>query len=148
MRTRFLNIDYFTPTPIQTLETLTFLHLPIPNLPRSNLSTSDVLRAALRFDPLLQVSLQIEQLPINAALSKFFSDVIPHNLALDAAELAAAVSETNRSCSGSAVRVSEIADVFEKEKGQDNQIKTGLCGDWVQGSGLLSEGGWWQKRWG
>nr|XP_011470375.1 PREDICTED: uncharacterized protein LOC101315396 isoform X2 [Fragaria vesca subsp. vesca] len=126
MRTRFLNIDYFTPTPIQTLETLTFLHLPIPNLPRSNLSTSDVLRAALRFDPLLQVSLQIEQLPINAALSKFFSDVLPQNLALDAAEFAAASSETNRSRSGSAARVSEIADVFEKEKGQENQIKAGL----------------------
>lgn len=96
MRTRFLNIDYFTPNPFQTLETPTFLHLPIPNLPHHNLSTSDVLRA-LRFDSFLKVSLQIEQLPINAALSKFFSDVLPQNIAVDVAEFEAAVSSPTRS---------------------------------------------------
>ncbi|CAB4271376.1 unnamed protein product [Prunus armeniaca] len=39
MRTRYLNIDYFTVTPIQTLETLTFLHLAHSNLSISSNSS-------------------------------------------------------------------------------------------------------------
>ncbi|XP_062001396.1 protein SHORTAGE IN CHIASMATA 1 [Rosa rugosa] len=125
MRTRFLNIDYFTPTPLQTLETLTFLHLPIPNLPpHPNLSTSNVLQN-LRLDPVLQVSLQIEQLPITAALSKFFSDVLPQNLPVDIADFEAPKRRSFGSGS-SAVRVSEQeADVLRKEKGLQNQIAAG-----------------------
>ncbi|XP_050385730.1 protein SHORTAGE IN CHIASMATA 1 [Argentina anserina] len=114
MRTRFLNLDYFTPTPIQTLETLTFLHLPIPNLHHSNLSASDVLRAAVRFDPLLHLSLPIEQLPIADALSNFFAAVLPQHLAVDVSDFDAAAK-------------SEKADVLGKQKGPENQITAGLA---------------------
>ncbi|XP_068316321.1 protein SHORTAGE IN CHIASMATA 1-like [Pyrus communis] len=72
MRTRYLNIDYFTTTPTQALESLTFLHLPILPLSPSNLSTAFDGLHLLLFDSELEVSLQIEQLPMGAALTKFF----------------------------------------------------------------------------
>ncbi|PQP91868.1 protein SHORTAGE IN CHIASMATA 1 [Prunus yedoensis var. nudiflora] len=124
MRTRYLNIDYFTVTPIQALETLTFLHLPIPHLAHSHLSTINGLHF-LHFDSVLEVSLQIEQLPIETALSKFFSDVLPQSIDLDAPDFEiVGSSPTSRSFgSGSHVlQFSEKAEVLKKEKELENQL--------------------------
>lgn len=76
MRTRFLNTDYFT-----TIETLNFLSLPIPDVSPSRLSVGK--DDHLRFDSVLDVSLDIDQLPIHSALSKFFFDVIPQAIDVD-----------------------------------------------------------------
>lgn len=112
MRTRYLNIDHFTVTPIQALETLTFLHLPIPHLAHSHLSTFNGLHF-LHFDSVLEFSLQIEQLPIETALSKFFSDVLPQSINLDASDFEiVGSSPTSRSFgSGShGLQFSEVTD--------------------------------------
>lgn len=78
MRTRFLNTDYFTTS---TTGTLNFLNLPPPHLPPSHLPIfNDDL---LHFDPLLNVPLQTERLPIDAALSKFLSEAIPQFIDVD-----------------------------------------------------------------
>lgn len=75
MRTRFLNIDYFSPS--QTLEPLTFLHLPVPRLSPAPLSTFHDL---VPFVSPLNVFLPIHSFPIHSALSKFFSAVLPHHI--------------------------------------------------------------------
>ncbi|BBG98288.1 shortage in chiasmata 1 [Prunus dulcis] len=124
MRTRYLNIDYFTVTPIQALETLTFLHLPIPHLAHSHLSTFNGLHF-LHFDSVLEFSLQIEQLPIETALSKFFSDVLPQSIDLDAPDFEIVPSSpTSRSFgSGShGLQFSEKAEVLKREKELENQL--------------------------
>ncbi|XP_070682825.1 protein SHORTAGE IN CHIASMATA 1-like isoform X2 [Malus domestica] len=129
MRTRYLNIDYFIATPIQALESLTFLHLPILPLPPSNLSTAFDGLHHLRFHSELEVSLQIEQFPIAAALTKFFSDVLPQNIVLDVADFDAGdPSPSSRSFdSGSReLRFSETkAEDLKNEKGLEDQITFG-----------------------
>ncbi|TXG70897.1 hypothetical protein EZV62_005832 [Acer yangbiense] len=84
MRTRYLNIDYFAPSS-SPIETLGFLNLPIPHLPPSRLSSCNDGRDLLHlsFDSVLDVSLDIDQLPIHSALSKFFSDAIPQLIDVD-----------------------------------------------------------------
>ncbi|XP_022724596.1 LOW QUALITY PROTEIN: protein SHORTAGE IN CHIASMATA 1-like [Durio zibethinus] len=80
MRTRFMNTDYVTTSQSPT-ETINFLHLPPPRLPPWHLSIfNDVL---LHFDPFLNVPLQTERLPIDAALSKFLSEAIPQFIDVD-----------------------------------------------------------------
>ncbi|KAE8664022.1 hypothetical protein F3Y22_tig00112857pilonHSYRG00152 [Hibiscus syriacus] len=68
MRTRFLNVDYLSASQ-STTGTLSFPNLPPPHLPPhvSNFNVDDL----LHFDPFLNVNLplQTENLPINAALS-------------------------------------------------------------------------------
>ncbi|ESR35154.1 hypothetical protein CICLE_v10006492mg [Citrus x clementina] len=82
MRTRFLNTDYFTTSSSSTpIETLNFLSLPIPHVSQSLLSVGK--DDHLRFDSVLDVSLDIDQLPIHSALSKFFFDVIPQAIDVD-----------------------------------------------------------------
>lgn len=84
MRTRFLNTDYFTSSHSPT-ETLSFLNLPLPQLPPWHLSTfKDEL---LRFDSFLNVPLETDRLPIDAALSKFLSDTIPQFIDVDFRDL-------------------------------------------------------------
>ncbi|XP_030533484.1 protein SHORTAGE IN CHIASMATA 1 [Rhodamnia argentea] len=79
MRTRFLNIDYFSvePPPSSPTQTLTFLNLPVPLLPSTLPLASE--RDLPGFDSLsaIDVSLQLDRLDIESALSKFLSDVIP-----------------------------------------------------------------------
>ncbi|KAK7270851.1 hypothetical protein RJT34_26329 [Clitoria ternatea] len=79
MRTRFLNNDYFTLPPSQRPETLSFLNLPVPSLPPPPPSA---VHHHLHFDPPLHLSLHIDPLPIDAALSTFLSSAIPHRIHL------------------------------------------------------------------
>ncbi|CAL5364370.1 unnamed protein product [Camellia sinensis] len=84
MRTRFLSIDYLNSAPIHALQTLEFLRLPPPHLPPPFQTFEEeeehhhhhLLRC---FDdvPALSLSLHTDTLPIDNALSKFFSDVVP-----------------------------------------------------------------------
>ncbi|KAM2384525.1 hypothetical protein ACFXTH_041948 [Malus domestica] len=129
MRTRYLNIDYFTATPTQTPDSTTFLHLPIPHLPPSNLSTPfDGLQLS-RFDSELEVSLQIEQLPIGDALSKFFSDVLPQKIVIDVADLEAGDSSPSSRSFGSGSRELQFseqkAEDLKEEKRSEDQITFG-----------------------
>lgn len=79
MRTRFLNTDYFTSYPSPE-ETLSFLKLPIPHLPPRLLSFEEDFS---RFDSQANISLEVERLPIDSALSKFISQVIPEIIDVD-----------------------------------------------------------------
>lgn len=82
MRTRFLNIDYFSTPPSQVFETLGFLNLPAPdNFPAP--LVCDGVDDRLRFGSLENVCLPIGNLPIEAALSKFLSDVVPDRVSVD-----------------------------------------------------------------
>ncbi|KAL8543957.1 hypothetical protein ACS0TY_004488 [Phlomoides rotata] len=87
MRTRFLPTDYSTTTATATatatatgggcpIETLDFVRLPLPDLPPP-LFSAYFLHS---FDeiPAFGISLEIEKLPIDDALSIFLSDVLPH----------------------------------------------------------------------
>nr|KYP41950.1 hypothetical protein KK1_036658 [Cajanus cajan] len=81
MRTRFLNNDYFALPPLQTLP---FLHLPVPRLPPPPLSA---VHHHLRFDPPLQLSLHLDPFPVDAALSAFLSAVLPHRIRIHSRDL-------------------------------------------------------------
>uniref|UniRef100_A0A7N2MH46 Uncharacterized protein n=1 Tax=Quercus lobata TaxID=97700 RepID=A0A7N2MH46_QUELO len=77
MRTRFLNIDYFS--PIQALEPQAFLHLPVPHLPPPpSLSSFNDLFTS--FASPLHVSSALHDLPLDSALSDFLSAVLPHRI--------------------------------------------------------------------
>ncbi|KAJ7974200.1 Protein SHORTAGE IN CHIASMATA 1 [Quillaja saponaria] len=93
MRTRFLNIDYFSSAPTQFFQTLAFLHLPVHHLPNPHLSTIEDL---IRFDSVPNVSLQIDRLPIDAALSKFFSGVLPQKIHVRIEDFNATVPSRNQ----------------------------------------------------
>ncbi|KAL2920648.1 Protein SHORTAGE IN CHIASMATA 1 [Bienertia sinuspersici] len=77
MRTRFLTTDYFT-----TNQTLTFLRLPLSPLPSSynHLSSFDDNHPFCTDDFAISVTYQLENLPIDDALSKFYSDVLPQTI--------------------------------------------------------------------
>ncbi|XP_057952436.1 protein SHORTAGE IN CHIASMATA 1 isoform X2 [Malania oleifera] len=96
MRTRFLVIDYFTPSSLQTLGSpLPFLRLPLPQLPSpSPLSASEALLSC--FDSVPSFSLDIESLPIHGALSRFLSDALPQNVPLQTGDFEISRSETQR----------------------------------------------------
>ncbi|XP_023635371.1 protein SHORTAGE IN CHIASMATA 1 isoform X2 [Capsella rubella] len=82
MRTRFLNIDYFSTPPSQVFETLGFLNLPAPdNFPAP--LVCDGVEERLRFSSIENVCIPIGNLPIEAALSKFLSDVVPDRVSVD-----------------------------------------------------------------
>ncbi|XP_030501394.2 protein SHORTAGE IN CHIASMATA 1 isoform X1 [Cannabis sativa] len=81
MRARFPHIDYFPTIPFQLHETLTFLQLPLSQVspsPPLTSTFSDLI--FLRSDSIPELSLPIENLPIQTALSKFFSNVIPQKI--------------------------------------------------------------------
>ncbi|KMS95282.1 hypothetical protein BVRB_009600 [Beta vulgaris subsp. vulgaris] len=77
MRTQFLTTDYFT-----TNQTLTFLRLPLSHHPSppNSLSSSDELLRCCTDSSAIAVSLQLQKLPFEDALSKFYSDVLPHTI--------------------------------------------------------------------
>ncbi|KAI4351756.1 hypothetical protein L6164_006078 [Bauhinia variegata] len=98
MRTRFLNIDYFSLAPRQSRETLAFLHLPVPLLPST---LPSAIEDHLPFDSLLNVPLLIERLPIDAALSKFLSYVLPQSIDVDFQDSQASRASGDKECSSS-----------------------------------------------
>ncbi|OVA09475.1 hypothetical protein BVC80_8629g6 [Macleaya cordata] len=78
MRTRFLNIDYFSHSSDKTLRDLNFLSLPVPQIDSSNLFSKTEI---LCFDSVSEISLEIDRfLQIDKPLSLFFSDVLPHRI--------------------------------------------------------------------
>ncbi|PPR94414.1 hypothetical protein GOBAR_AA26258 [Gossypium barbadense] len=79
MRTRFLNVDYLSAFQ-SPAETLSFLNLPPLHFPPHASNFSDNL---LHFDSFLNLPLQTERLPIDAALSNFLSKAIPPFIDVD-----------------------------------------------------------------
>ncbi|KAK8267156.1 hypothetical protein V6Z12_D12G293500 [Gossypium hirsutum] len=79
MRTRFLNVDYLSAFQ-SPAETLSFLNLPPPHFPPH---TSNFIDDLLHFDSFLNLPLQTERLPIDAALSNFLSEAIPPFIDVD-----------------------------------------------------------------
>ncbi|XP_021730416.1 protein SHORTAGE IN CHIASMATA 1-like [Chenopodium quinoa] len=77
MRTRFLTPDYFISD-----QTLKFLRLPLSPLPSppKSLSSSDEFLRCCSTSSAISVSHQLQNLPIDGALSKFYSDVLPHTI--------------------------------------------------------------------
>ncbi|KAK2653842.1 hypothetical protein Ddye_013698 [Dipteronia dyeriana] len=114
MRTRFLNIDYFAPSS-SPIETLGFLKLPVPHLPPSRLSSCNDGRDLLHlsFESVLDVSLDIDQLPIHSALSKFFSDSIPQLIDVDLRSFEAVRSPIRD--------VEKESDILYEEKEEEGQ---------------------------
>ncbi|KAJ4841761.1 hypothetical protein Tsubulata_043782 [Turnera subulata] len=101
MRTRFLNTDCLCShsSSSSASQTLSFLHLPIPQLPPpsrfSGCRSEDYL---LPSHPLPHNSPSIHTPPIDVALSNFISDVTPHFLQLvDYADAGSAKHETSLS---------------------------------------------------
>jgi len=80
MRTRFLNTDYFSSSPV---DTLSFLNLPVPHLAPPPPPEQELHRLLRFFHPLETLSLPIERPPIDSALSKFISSVLPHFIDFD-----------------------------------------------------------------
>ncbi|KAJ0261746.1 Protein SHORTAGE IN CHIASMATA 1 [Hirschfeldia incana] len=82
MRGRFLNIDYFSTPPSQVYEALGFLNLPAPvDFPPPLFR--DTREEFLRFEPVEGFSIPIDNLPIEEALSRFLSDVVPDRVSVD-----------------------------------------------------------------
>lgn len=82
MRSRFLNTDYFSTSSSLVYETLGFLDLSVPD----NFSAPVICDGEddrLRFDSVEDFCLPIANLPIDAALSKFLSDVVPDRVSVD-----------------------------------------------------------------
>ncbi|GFZ15332.1 shortage in chiasmata 1 [Actinidia rufa] len=88
MRTRFLCIDYFNSAPYQALETLEFLRFPPPHLPPSNPSIFEDLSCFFDDVSSPSLSFEIELFPIDSALSKFFSNVLPRSIDVETVEFA------------------------------------------------------------
>ncbi|XP_043704967.1 protein SHORTAGE IN CHIASMATA 1 [Telopea speciosissima] len=84
MRTRFRCVDYFKRASIEGLDNLNFFRLPVPLFPPSNICDGE---ETCCFDSISSVSLEIERLPVENALSRFFSDVLPHTIDVDNGEI-------------------------------------------------------------
>ena len=87
MRTHFADFDYFVTSPIQGLESLAFQQLPVPQVSPSppTSSFSDLLFRC--FGSAVYVYLGIEKLPVETALSKFFSELLPQKIEFGAEDL-------------------------------------------------------------
>ncbi|VVB15691.1 unnamed protein product [Arabis nemorensis] len=108
MRSRFLNTDYFSSSSSLVYETLGFLNLPVPDtFPASVVCDGENDR--LRFESVEDFCLPIANLPIDAALSKFLSDVVPGRVSVDYG-----VFETDNSSPGG---------YFSDEKNDGNVIE-------------------------
>ncbi|PON31976.1 hypothetical protein PanWU01x14_365340 [Parasponia andersonii] len=124
MRTRFSDVDYFVTAPIQALETLTFFQLPVAQVSPSPPATTTTIPFSdlllfLRSDSAFEISLSIENLPIQTALSKFFSDVLPQNIVTDAQGFDDEVPSATRTSSSSRsfeTRILENTEVHNEEK--------------------------------
>ncbi|XP_058076446.1 protein SHORTAGE IN CHIASMATA 1-like [Magnolia sinica] len=76
MRTRFLNVDFFRPSPNQTLENISIFRLPIPHLPAPIFPSETEISS---FDLISCNSSEVDQLPFENALSQFLYAVLPSN---------------------------------------------------------------------
>ncbi|KAK9994480.1 hypothetical protein SO802_024183 [Lithocarpus litseifolius] len=124
MRTRFLNIDYFS--PIQALEPQTFLHLPVPHLPPPPLpppSLSSFNDLFTSFASPLHVSSALHDLPLDSALSDFLSAVLPHRI--DHADIEHSDAAAPTPCFRETRLSQQEAEVLYEEKEVESQ---GNCG--------------------
>ncbi|XP_024028664.1 protein SHORTAGE IN CHIASMATA 1 [Morus notabilis] len=124
MRSRFSDSDFIVTALSQSLETLAFLQLPVPQVsPSPPISTfSDLL--FLCFGSTFNVSLRIDKLPVETALSKFFSDVLPQNVDIGAEDFEGDVSCASREISGSRGYEDELSEetkVLNGEKDVESQ---------------------------
>ncbi|KAL2527290.1 shortage in chiasmata 1 [Abeliophyllum distichum] len=118
MRNRFLTADYFTAGG--SFQTLDFICLPLPHLPPpNNLSFSQDFLHSFHDIPVFSIPCKIDKLPIDHALSKFFSDVIPH--VID--EVNFAEKEIGRSKENRMVLISEEHDVTTSDHSSRNIIE-------------------------
>ncbi|CAN8252698.1 unnamed protein product [Cochlearia groenlandica] len=112
MRTRFLNTDYFSTPYSSVYETLGFLNLPVPDgfpAPVFRDGEEELLRSISPID----FSLPIEKFPVEPALSKFLSAVIPERISVDGG-----VFKTDRSFSDEInLLVFGDSELTEKEEG-------------------------------
>nr|XP_016458120.1 PREDICTED: uncharacterized protein LOC107781840 isoform X1 [Nicotiana tabacum] len=118
MRTRFLCTDYFNSTPISARD---FLRLPLsPLLTDPNTSKFEDLNFSDGVST-LSIDVEIEKFPIEAALSSFFADVLPHNIDIELSEFAD--PQPFASCS-SEVQTSETTNsegtIVSYSKGKEN----------------------------
>lgn len=112
MRSHFSDSDFIVTALSQSLETLAFLQLPVPQVsPCPPISTfSDLL--FLCFGSAFNVSLRIDKLPVETALSKFFSDVLPQNVDIGAEDFEDDVSCASREISSSRGYEAELSEVI------------------------------------
>ncbi|XP_010273090.1 PREDICTED: uncharacterized protein LOC104608724 [Nelumbo nucifera] len=103
MRTRFLNIDYFKASN-GALDELNFLRLPVPHFPPSNICFGGELCC---FDSVLSVSLDVEGFSIDDALSRFFSDVLPHSIVVEIADFPDFCAQNRNDCTVGRKRIAE-----------------------------------------
>ncbi|XP_042505703.1 protein SHORTAGE IN CHIASMATA 1 [Macadamia integrifolia] len=80
MRTRFLCVDYFKRPSIEGLDNLSFFRLPLPHFPPSNICDGEEIFC---FNSISSDFSEIERLPVENALSRFLSDVLPHTIDID-----------------------------------------------------------------
>ncbi|CAN1180650.1 Protein SHORTAGE IN CHIASMATA 1 [Linum perenne] len=85
MRSRFLNIDYFTSPP--AVETLDIVELPVPTFAPSRLFTVEEYFHGLEDAAAAAVSLEVGKLPIESALSRFIDAVLPQVIDFEVPEL-------------------------------------------------------------
>ncbi|CAJ2666678.1 protein SHORTAGE IN CHIASMATA 1 [Trifolium pratense] len=109
MRTRFLNNDYFTLPPSQTIP---FLHLPVPRLPAPPSSAVNH-HLHLLYSPFPDVSLHIDPFPIQSALSSFLSSVLPHKINLQSHDLEVPIPDLASSVANYQNRKGEADFVLE-----------------------------------
>lgn len=85
MRTRFLGTDSIGSVPIETLE---FLRCPPPDLHSTHFSNIEPLQHCFDDVNVLNISFDIDKLPIENSLSRFFSDVLPQIIDVEFGDLA------------------------------------------------------------
>ena len=113
MRSLCPNADCFVTAPIQALETLAFLQLPVPQVspsPPPISAFSDLL--FLGFGSAFDVSLRIENLPIESALSKFFADVFPQDVEIGVEYFEDDAPSGSRKCFDFAVDETRLFEVM------------------------------------
>ncbi|KAK9292633.1 hypothetical protein L1049_020608 [Liquidambar formosana] len=120
MRTRFLNIDYFNPSSIKTLETLNFLHLPVHDLPPCSLSSSEDFVCC--FDSVLSISPDVETLPVDTALSKFLSDVLPQIIDVPIGDFPITPWRSRKDCDGEQWKFSAGSDEIRFVEKEDEVL--------------------------
>lgn len=113
METEILNVDCFITTSNEALQNLTFLQLPVPRIPSSPHTSTFLDLLLLCFDSSFEVSLRIDKLPIDTALAKFFSDVLPQNIDADFADFEADVPCSSSKTFASASNDNQLPEVMD-----------------------------------
>ncbi|XP_026418166.1 uncharacterized protein LOC113313589 isoform X1 [Papaver somniferum] len=79
MRTRFLNVDYFSFSSEKTL--INFFSIPVPKISNTLFDTKSQAEAEnFCFDSVLDIDFEIEPFQIDKPLSLFLNEVLPHNI--------------------------------------------------------------------